>query len=124
MQFKFCIKHKEYVELQLKPQLEKLKIRLGIRDNSEDDLLNMLLEDAEGEILDFCNRDILPDKAQVLQRELAITYYNRIGSEGEASRSEGGVSVSYSADIPENIKSRLLAFRRLKLVGVANANKE
>lgn len=53
-------------------QLEKLKIRLGISDNSEDALLNMLLEDAEGEILDFCNRDILPDKAQVLQRALAI----------------------------------------------------
>lgn len=105
-------------------QLEKLKIRLGISDNSEDNLLNMLLEDAEGEILDFCNRDILPDKAQVLQRELAIIYYNRMGSEGEASRSEGGVSVSYSTEIPENIKSRLLAFRRLKLVGVANANKE
>ena len=105
-------------------QLEKLKIRLGISDNGEDDLLNMLLEDAEGEILDFCNRDILPDKAQVLQRELAIIYYNRMGSEGEASRSEGGVSVSYSTEIPENIKSRLLAFRRLKLVGVANANKE
>ncbi|MDU4939613.1 MAG: phage head-tail connector protein [Clostridium sp.] len=107
-------------------QLEKLKIRLEIKkeDTSKDDLLEMLLEDAEGEILDFCNRDILPDKAQVLQRELAITYYNRIGSEGEASRSEGGVSVSYSTEIPGNIKSRLLAFRRLKLVGVANANKE
>ena len=105
-------------------QLEKLKIRLGISDNSEDALLNMLLEDAEGEILDFCNRDILPDKAQVLQRELAIIYYNRMGSEGESSRSEGGVSVSYSTDIPESIKNRLIAFRRLKLVGVANANKE
>lgn len=105
-------------------QLEKLKIRLGISDNSEDALLNMLLEDAEGEILDFCNRDILPVKVEALQRELAIIYYNRLGSEGESSRSEGGVSVSYSTDIPENIKSRLLAFRRLKLVGVANANKE
>ena len=105
-------------------QLEKLKIRLGISDNSEDALLNMLLEDAEGEILDFCNRDILPVKVEALQRELAIIYYNRLGSEGESSRSEGGVSVSYSTDIPENIKSRLIAFRRLKLVGVANANKE
>lgn len=105
-------------------QLEKLKIRLGISDNSEDNLLNMLLEDAEGEILDYTNRDTLPIKAEALRRELAITYYNRIGSEGEACRSEGGVSVSYSTEIPENIKSRLLAFRRLKLVGVANANKE
>lgn len=107
-------------------QLEKLKIRLGIEaDNNKDDsLLQMLLEDAEGEILDYCNRDVLPDKAQALQRELAIVYYNRLGSEGEASRSEGGISVSYINDIPEGIKSRLNAFRRLKLVGVANANKE
>lgn len=105
-------------------QLEKLKIRLGISDNSEDALLNMLLEDAEGEILDFCNRDILPVKVEALQRELAIIYYNRLGSEGETSRSEGGVSVSYSTEIPENIKNRLIAFRRLKLVGVAIANKK
>ncbi|WP_066895673.1 phage head-tail connector protein [Clostridium nigeriense] len=105
-------------------QLEKLKIRLGINDTSQDNLLNMLLEDAEGEILDFCNRDKLPIKAEPLQRELAIIYYNRLGSEGEVSRSEGGVSVSYSTEIPENIKNRLIAFRRLKLVGVANANKE
>lgn len=105
-------------------QLEKIKIRLEIKNTNQDDLLNMLLEDAEGEILDFCNRDKLPIKAESLQRELAIIYYNRLGSEGEASRSEGGVSVSYSTEIPENIKNRLVAFRRLKLVGVANANKE
>ena len=53
-----------------------------------------------------------------------MIYYNRLGSEGESSRSEGGVSVSYSTDIPESIKNRLLSFRRLKLVGVANENKE
>lgn len=105
-------------------QLEKLKIRIGIKDTSQDELLNMLLEDAESEILDFCNRDILLPKMEGLQRELAIIYYNRIGSEGESSRSEGGVSVSYSTDVPEGIKNRLVAFRKLKLVGVANANKE
>jgi hypothetical protein len=105
-------------------QLEKLKIRLEIKDTNQDDLLNMILEDAESEILDLCNRDTLPRKAESLQRELAIIYYNRLGSEGESSRSEGGVSVSYSTDIPENIKNRLIAFRRLKLVGVAIANKE
>jgi hypothetical protein len=107
-------------------QLEKLKIRLGIdkNDTSKDDLLNMLLEDAAAEILDYCNRDILLDKMEGLQRELAITYYNRQGSEGEASRSENGVSVSYITEIPEGIKSRLNTFRRLKIVGVTNANKE
>lgn len=97
-------------------QLEKLKIRLNIKTNDEDDLLNLLLEDAENEILDYCNRDILPDKAQALQRELAVVYYNRLGSEGESSRSEGGVSVNYITDIPSGIKSRLNAFRLLKAV--------
>lgn len=105
-------------------QVEKIKVRLEIKDTNKDDLLNILLEDAEGEILDFCNRDTLPIKAEPLQRELAIIYYNRLGSEGETSRNEGGVSVSYSTEIPESIKNRLITFRRLKLVGVANANKE
>ena len=95
-------------------QLEKIKVRLGIKDTSQDDLLNMLLEDAEGEILDYTNRDTLPSKAEALQRELVITYYNRQGSEGEASRSEGGVSVSYSNEIPESIKKRLNSLRLLK----------
>lgn len=105
-------------------QLERLKIRLEIKNTDEDNLLTMLLDDAEGEILDYCNRDVLLPKMESLQRELAIIYYNRMGSEGESSRSEGGVSVSYSTVIPESLKSRLRSYRRLKAVGVANANKE
>lgn len=59
-----------------------------------------------------------------LQRELAIIYYNRLKTEGEASRSEGGVSVSYNNDIPENLKRRLNSFKRLKAVRLANEGKE
>ncbi|MFR1823857.1 MULTISPECIES: phage head-tail connector protein [Clostridium] len=105
-------------------QLEKLKIRLEIKDTTQDELFNMVLEDAETEILDYCNRDVLLPRMLGLQRELAIVYYNRLGSEGESSRSEGGVSVSYSTDIPENIKRRLNSYRRLKAVRLANENKE
>ncbi|WP_143314975.1 phage head-tail connector protein [Clostridium sp. HBUAS56017] len=105
-------------------QLEKLKIRLGIKDNSQDDLLNTLLGDAENEILDHTNRDSLITKLEGLQRELVVAYYNRIGSEGESSRSEGGISVSYSTEIPEAIKARLTAYRLLKVVRIANASKE
>lgn len=107
-------------------QLEKLKIRLGISktDTSKDDLLNMFLEDASNEILDYTNRDTILTKMEGLQRELVITYYNRQGSEGESSRSEGGISVSYSTEIPESIKSRLKTFRLLKGVRLANASTE
>lgn len=107
-------------------EIDKLKIRLGIddNDNSKDDILDMVLEDAEAEILDYCKRSILLPKMESLKRNLAITYYNRQGSEGESSRSEGGVSVSYSNEIPESIKSRLNSFRRLKAVSIANENKK
>ena len=103
--------------------LEKLKIRLGINDNAQDGLLNQILEDAGNEILDYCNRELLTPKLEPLQRELAIIYYNRQGSEGESSHSEGGMSVSYSTEIPENIKSRLNRYRLLKAVNIANAPK-
>ena len=101
-------------------QIDKLKVRLNEEDTA---LLEQLLEDAETEILDYCNRDVLLPRMIGLQRELAIVYYNRLGSEGESSRSEG-VSVSYSTDIPENIKRRLNSYRRLKAVRLANENKE
>lgn len=102
-------------------QIDKLKVRLNEEDTV---LLEQLLEDAEAEMLDYCNRDVLLPRMLGLQRELAIIYYNRLGSEGESSRSEGGVSVSYSTDIPENIKRRLSSYRRLKAVRLANENKE
>lgn len=102
-------------------QVEKLKVRLNEEDIA---LLEQLLEDAEFEILDYCNREVLLPRMLGLQRELAVIYYNRLGSEGESSRSEGGVSVSYSTDIPENIKRRLSSYRRLKAVRLANENKE
>lgn len=102
-------------------QVEKLKVRLNEEYIA---LLEQLLEDAEFEILDYCNRDVLLPRMLGLQRELAIIYYNRLGSEAESSRSEGGITVSYSTDIPENIKRRLNSYRRLKAVKLANENKE
>lgn len=100
-------------------QLDLLKIRIS---GASDALLTQLLADAEAEILDFTNRSKLTTKLAGLQRELAIVYYNRMGSEGETSRSEGSISVSYSMEIPENIKSRLSAHRILKGAAIANAD--
>ena len=97
-------------------QLEKLKIKLS---DTDDKLLTQLLEDAENDILDYTNRNVLLPKMEGLQRDLAIIYYNRLGSEGESSRSEGGISVSY--EMPESIKSRLKSYRRLKAVNMVES---
>ena len=92
-------------------ELEKLKIRLNITDDIHDDLLNLLIEDAKNEILDYTNRIEINDNMNGLVRELAIIYYNRQQDEGIASRSEGRVRVSYTTEKKKKKKNRLNAYR-------------
>lgn len=89
-------------------QVEQLKIRIPeIVDDSQDDLLEQLLQDAQEAILNYLNRDQLDGRYFVAVRNLALVYYNRIGDEGVASSSQGGISTSYITDIPEDIKKQL-----------------
>lgn len=105
----------------MEEQLKKLKQRIPeITDTAQDTLLKQLLEDAEQEILDFTNRTELLPKMLGLQRDLALRYYNRQGLEGVSSQSQGKMSTSYSIEIPEDLKQRLIEYRRLKVVGYAN----
>jgi hypothetical protein len=46
--------------------------------------------------------------------------YNRLGSEGEAARSEGGISQTFCTDIPDDIK-RQLAYNYPRKVGVIHS---
>lgn len=103
--------------------LDRLKLRLDIKDDKKDPLLTELLEEAKDSILDHTKRSVFIDALIPLQLKQAIYLYNALGSEGESSRSEGGISVSYQTDIPESIKSRLNAYRVLKGAKVANAGK-
>lgn len=77
-----------------------------------------LLEDTITVVLDFCNRDDdqMIDPLCQYARKLAIISYNTEGNEGEKSRSEGGVSQSFSDDIPSNIKNSLKRYRLGKVV--------
>ena len=72
--------------------LEKLKQLTGENDIAV--LLPLLLR-AENIILSETNRDKLTPALDRLLPELVIELYNRSGSEGEQSRSEGGISVTY-----------------------------
>lgn len=93
-------------------QLVALKTRIPeVINNSQDKLLTQLLEDAESAILDYTNRTVLTSNLEPLQREIALIYYNRIGSEGVASESQGKISRSYESDLPANIKARLNKYR-------------
>lgn len=100
-------------------QLERLKLRLNITDTSQDALLEGILEDVEADILAYTNRSELLPAMNSLQIKVAIIEYNKQGSEGMASDSQGGKSQSWIDGLPQDIKSTLTAFRRLKVSNYA-----
>lgn len=94
-------------------QLEKLRIRLGIKTIDQDDLLELLLEEAKDFLLTETNRATLPVSLESTQRQLAIISYNMQGIEGQTSHSEGGVSRSFESLSP-SIQKTIVQHRLLK----------
>ncbi|MBD5497454.1 MAG: hypothetical protein HDR11_06775 [Lachnospiraceae bacterium] len=103
--------------------MEDLAVRVG---DAGKDVLSQAIRDAEGMILDVCNRTSLPPLMANLQLSLAEIYARRIMAAGEASRSEGDVSVSwaYSKEIPDDLMERIKARRLIKQAVIANETKK
>lgn len=100
--------------------LENLKIRLGIDGASEDDRLSLYLSDAKDLVLDCIGRDALPARLESVVEALAVIAYNREGTEGEASRGEGGLSSSYLNDLPVDLYRRIQNYpRKVRVMGNA-----
>lgn len=72
------------------------------------------LELAENDILRETNRTHIPSSLLSLQVDIAVIRINRMGSEGETSRSQGSVSTSFE-DLPAFIKKSV---RNHRLAGV------
>jgi hypothetical protein len=75
-------------------QLEKLKIRLGNPD-VDDELLYILLEDAQDIICDIRNSDKVEPKYLGTQIRIAVELFNKMGAEGEVSHDENGMKRTY-----------------------------
>lgn len=85
--------------------LERIKIKLNIKDDTKDDLLTLLIDDATNYILNKTNRLTLLPTMNYLVENLAIEYYNQsnvmntaidnntVGVKSE-SHSEGDISDS------------------------------
>ena len=84
--------------------LNRIKTLLGIPDN--DELIYEITELTKSKILNYINEVELPLELEFVLVELTVQRYNRIGSEGIASESVDGKSVSYE-DIFENYKPYL-----------------
>jgi len=94
-------------------EIEKLKRLTGERDEV---LLQILLDDAEQFVLSYTGRTRIVTGLEKAVRDLAVIALNRMGTEGESGRSEGGESYSFDA-APPQIYDVLNRYRLAKVGG-------
>ena len=95
--------------------LEKVKLLLGIADNTKDDLLTLLIEQAVEEAIVYTHNECV-DELNTSIIQMVVYKYNRIGTEGVDSEGYSGVSFQYTSDYPENRMRGLRAKRKVVLV--------
>lgn len=96
-------------------ELEKLK---KLTKESDEELLSLLLEDAETFVLSYTNRTKIPEGLKKTVRDLAVIALNRMGTEGETSRSEAGESYSFDS-APKSVYDILNRYRLARVGGHA-----
>jgi len=77
--------------------LDSIKLRIGLIDTAQDNLLSDLIEDATARVLAYINQDgavnqTVPDAVTWVIKDIVVKMYNRIGDEGKQSGTEGNIS--------------------------------
>ena len=87
-----------------------------IPEETDTDILTQLISDAEAFVLAYTGRKTLPDQLVRTTGDLAVVAYNRLGTEGDAARSEGGESYTFDS-APPHIYSILKMYRLARVSG-------
>lgn len=93
--------------------IEKLKLLTG---EGNEELLSLLLEEAEAFVLSYTGRTHITTGLEKAVRDLAVIAMNRMGTEGETGRSEGGESYSFDT-APKRIYDVLDRYRLARIGG-------
>ena len=96
--------------------LQRVKIKLGITDDTQDEVLTLYIEDAENDFMAYTGWKYVPAAAQYIIEGMVAGKHNSAGNEGLASQSYSGVSESYLTDYPEETKSQLNKFRKVRFL--------
>lgn len=100
--------------------VDKLRLLTGEHDEI---LLSLLLEEAREYVLSYTRRTKLVPGLEKSVRDLAVIAYNRMGTEGESSRSGGGESYSFDS-APKQIYDVLDQYRLVRIGGKTYEAKE
>ena len=104
--------------------LINIKILLGKKDdNSEDDVLSVLLTHSIQLINLYLGVTSLPQPLEFVAEQITIKKYNKLGSEGITTENLGGISNSYSLDDLDEYKSILDMYKDTELPQKKTTNK-
>lgn len=95
--------------------IEKLKKLTG---ESDEELLFLLLEEAEAFVLSYTNRTKLVSGLDKAVRDLAVIALNRMGTEGESGRSGAGETYSFD-NAPKQVYDLMDRYRLVRIGGKA-----
>ena len=93
--------------------IEKVTTLTGEKD---EELIEILLDDAEEFVKAYTGRTRLVTGLEKAVRDLAVIALNRIGTEGEKARSEGGESYTFD-DAPKQIYDTMNRYRLARVGG-------
>lgn len=100
---------------------ERIKILTGERD---EELVEVVLEDAKDWVLAYTGRKKMIPELKKTVRDLAVVAINRMGTEGESSRTGAGESYNFD-NAPKQIYDVLNRYRLVRVGGVTyEAEKE
>lgn len=81
--------------------LKKVKTRIGLTDDLQDEQLKTIIENVEAELLSRIPKqpdDVIPSELDFIVIEVSSKRYNRIGAEGMTSESVDGRSNSFEVN--------------------------
>ena len=96
--------------------LNNIKVMLGISDDSKDELINILIDNAISYVLASTHRNCLPPELEAVIIQCVIWDYNKLGSEGLNSEAYSGLSYNYQAEYPDNIMRQIRAYRKVVVI--------
>lgn len=96
--------------------LDKLKLLLNIQDDTQDELLQVLISLCKEEAYVYCNLDEYNTRLDGAVIQMVIERYNRIGSEGATQQSSSGVSMTYDSFYSDKVRWMLNKNRKVKMI--------
>lgn len=78
--------------------IEQVKALLGISDNLQDNLLEVIRELTEAHFMAYTNQSSVPSALEFIIVEVMVKRFNKLGSEGMSSHGVEGLSMSFDLD--------------------------